>query len=258
MTDAVPASPLVVLVHGAWHGAWCWSALQSRLDDRGIASVAIDLPGHGVSTLPLGDLHGDAQHVADVIEALGRPVVLVGHSYGGAVITEAAVRTSSSGPGAHVRHLVYLTAFALDQDESIMGALGAMPKHDVALGAAMRMRDDGTSVLDPDLAAAALYGSCTPEVIAAALARLSPQPMATMVQPVTGAPRDTTPSTYVVCTLDRAIHPAHQQIMSTRCTEVVTLETDHSPFASMPDATADVIERVVASATGSATGSASS
>lgn len=245
MTDAVAPSPLVVLVHGAWHGAWCWSALQSRLDDRGIPSVAIDLPGHGVSTLPLGDLHGDAQHVADVIDALARPVVLVGHSYGGAVITEAAVRTSST---AHVRHLVYVAAFALDPDESVMGALGAMPKHDVALGAAMRMRDDGTSVLDPDLATAALYGSCSPEVIAAALPRLSPQPMATMVQPVTGAPRDATPSTYVVCTLDRSVHPVHQQIMAARCTEVVTLETDHSPFASMPDATADVIERVVASA----------
>lgn len=254
MTDAVTSPPLVVLVHGAWHGAWCWSALQSRLDDRGIASVAIDLPGHGVSTLPLGDLHGDAQHVADVIDALGRPVVLVGHSYGGAVITEAAVRTSTapSGQTGHVRHLVYLAAFAPDRDESIMGALGTMPKHDVALGAAMRMRDDGTSVLDPELAPPALYGSCTPEVVTAALARLSPQPMATMVQPVTGSPRDTTPSTYVVCTLDRSVHPVHQQIMATRCTEVVTLETDHSPFASMPDATADVIERVVASVAASA------
>ena len=84
-----------------------------------------------------------------------------------------------------------------------MGALGAMPRHEVALGAAMRMRDDGTSVLDPSLAAPALYGSCTPEVTAAALARLSPQPMATMIQPVTGDPRTTTESTYVVCTLDR-------------------------------------------------------
>ncbi len=208
--------------------------------------MAIDLPGHGASTLPLGDLYGDAQHVVDVLGILARPVVLVGHSYGGAVITEAAV----SSP--HVQHLVYLTAFALDEGESVMGALGAMPRHDVELGAAMRVRDDGTSVLDPELAAGALYGSCSSEVATAALARLSPQPMVTFGQPVTGTPRNSITSTYVLCTLDRAIHPEHQRIMSTRCTNVVTLETDHSPFASATDETADVIASTLASTLASA------
>jgi pimeloyl-ACP methyl ester carboxylesterase len=235
--------PLVILVHGAWHGAWCYAGLQALLDRRGVASLAVDLPGHGASTLPLGDLHGDAQHVADVIEAWGRPVVLVGHSYGGAVITEAAVRTDPDRQ--LVRHLVYLAAFAPLAGEGVMGALGSFERRDVALGAAMRMRDDGTSVLDPDLAAPALYGSCPPELVTASLPRLSPQPMATMVQPVTGDPRATIPSTYVVCTLDQAVHPDHQVAMAARCTHVVTLETDHSPFASMPDATAEVIHRIV-------------
>ena len=233
-------APLVVLVHGAWHGAWCWAAVQARLDARGIASLAIDLPGHGASTLPLTDLHGDAQHVADVIDHWGRDVVLVGHSYGGAVITEAAVRT---GRG---RHLVYLAAFAPNQGEGIMGVLGSLPRHDVALGAAMQMRDDGSSVLDADLAVPALYGACSREVASAAIVRLSPQPMVTFGQPVTGDPRSSIDSTYVVCTLDQAIHPEHQWAMSERCGTVLTLETDHSPFASTPDATADLIEAVVA------------
>ena len=253
-----PASPLVLLVHGAWHGAWCWAALQSRLDERGIASLAVDLPGHGASLLPLGDLHGDAQHVADVIDHVarrgangraGREVVLVGHSYGGAVITEAASRTSG------VVHLVYLTAFAPNQGEGIMGVLGSLPHHDVALGAAMQMRDDGTSVLDAELAIPALYGSCSDEIVASAVTRLSPQPMATFGQPVTGDPRSSIPSTYVVCTLDRAIHPEHQRAMSQRCRTVHTLETDHSPFASMPDATADIIQAVVQTAVQAGAGS---
>jgi pimeloyl-ACP methyl ester carboxylesterase len=224
MTDP---TPLVVLVHGAWHGAWCWSALQSRLDDRGIPSLAIDLPGHGASTLPLGDLHGDAQHVADVIDRWRRPVVLVGHSYGGAVITEAALRTR------HVQHLVYLTAFALEAGEGIVPMLSTLPRHEVALSAAMRPQDDGTSLLDP----------------AAAVARLSPQPMVTFVQPVTGNPRPEMPSTFVVCTLDQAIHPEHQRLLAQRCTHVATLETDHSPFVSAPDATADLIADVVGQVT---------
>lgn len=244
MVPADPATdssrdPLVVLVHGAWHGAWCWAALQDRLDRRGIASLAIDLPGHGASTLPLGDLVGDARHVVDVVERWGRRAVLVGHSYGGAVVTEAAVHTPL------VEHLVYLAAFAPEPGESVMSLLGSMERREVALGAAMQMRDDGTSVLDPEAAGPALYGDCTDETVAAALPRLSAQPMVTFGQPVSGAPRGAVGSTYVVCTRDRAVHPDHQVEMARRCGRVVTLDTDHSPFASMPDETADVIESVV-------------
>jgi pimeloyl-ACP methyl ester carboxylesterase len=240
---AETSPPLVVLVHGAWHGAWCWSALQSRLDQRGIASLAIDLPGHGASTLPLGDLHGDAQHVVEVIEQWSSdrdvPIVLVGHSYGGAVISEVVARSGK------VDHLVYLTAFALRGGDSVMGQLGAMPPQQVALSAAMQMRDDGSSVLDATLAVPALYGSCAADVARAAVARLSAQPMTTFTQPVSAEPLRAIPSTYVVCTGDRAIHVEHQREMSTRCTTTVSLDTDHSPFASMPDETAEIIASVV-------------
>ena len=241
----VVSSRLVVLVHGAWHGAWCWAPLQAELDRRGVASLAVDLPGHGSTGTGFTDLHGDAQAVIDVIAtqaALGRTTpILVGHSYGGAVITEVASRH------ADVAHLVYLAAFALEKDESVMSALTSMPRREVGLSAAMRPGDDGTSVLDPATAVPALYGACDPAVAAAAVARLSPQPMATMVQPVTGSPLATVPSTYVVCSRDDAVHPDHQRIMAERCREVVTLDTDHSPFASMPVETADAIERIARS-----------
>lgn len=236
---------LVVLVHGAWHGAWCWAPLQAELDRRGVASLAVDLPGHGSTGTAFTDLHGDARAVLDVIEsqaALGRTSpVLVGHSYGGAVITEVAARHSD------VAHLVYLAAFVLTTGESVMGALTAMPRRDVGLSAAMRPSDDGTSYLDPQAAIPALYGSCEPAVAAAAVARLSPQPMATMVQPVTGSPLDRVPSTYVVCTRDDAVHPDHQRLMAERCRTVVTFDTDHSPFASMTSETADLLERIAGS-----------
>ena len=66
MTDALSTPTPIVLVHGAWHGAWCFAALQAELDKRGVPSYAVDLPGHGISDRPLGDLHGDAACVADV------------------------------------------------------------------------------------------------------------------------------------------------------------------------------------------------
>lgn len=230
----------VVLVHGAWHGAWCWATFQAELDRRGIPSLAVDLPGHGVSTEPLTGMHGDAAHVGTVLDSLAAAghgdVVLVGHSYGGAVVTEAAVGRSD------IAHLVYVTAFAIDAGESVMGALGSFERHDVELGAAMVVADDGQSTtLDPELAAGALYASCPPEAIAAALPRLSPQSMSSMLEEATGSPRDHIESTYVFCTRDRAVHPVHQAELATRCTHRVDIDTDHSPFISAVDELADVI-----------------
>lgn len=235
----------VVLVHGAWHGAWCWSALQAELDRRGVPSIAIDLPGHGASTSPLSDMHGDARCVADTLRILRErgvtDPVLVGHSYGGAVISQAA----SLHPD--VAHLVYIAAFALNDGESVMSALVSFPPASVGLQAAMVGRDDGTSVLDPDLAKPALYGNCDPVAATAALARLSPQPTATVTQTMQGSPRDTIGSTYVVCDRDDAVHPIHQKLMAERCTTTIVLDTDHSPFLSMVAETADILETIARS-----------
>lgn len=228
----------MLLVHGAWHGAWCFAALQHALDELGVPSLAVDLPGHGASTEPLTDLYGDADQVVRVLAQQAAPVVLVGHSYGGAVITEAAARHGA------VHHLVYLTAFALEQDESVMGMLASLPDARVQLGKAMQFRDDGTSVLDPELAAPALYGDCEPAPVQAALARLSPQPMLNLGQPSTGDPRRTIPSTYVRCLRDQAIHIDHQDAMAARCDDVVTLDCDHSPFLSRVAETAALIARI--------------
>lgn len=78
----------VVLVHGAWHGAWCWDLVVDQLHQQDVPVVAIDLPGHGVSTEPLTDLHGHGDAVRAALESIDGPVVLVGHSYGGAAITD--------------------------------------------------------------------------------------------------------------------------------------------------------------------------
>lgn len=228
----------MVLVHGAWHGGWCFAALQHALDEMGVPSYAPDLPGHGASTHPLTDLHGDARSVTALLGQLERPAVLVGHSYGGGVITQAAEWHTD------VSHLVYLAAFALLEGESIRGSLRNFPPEEVELAAAMVPHADGTTVLDPVLGPPALYGDCPPEVIAAAVARWSPQPHVAMNQPVTGSPLGRIPSTYVVCTRDRAVHPNHQAAMAARCTHRVTLDCDHSPFVSRVADVAALLHRL--------------
>lgn len=236
MTEPM-GEPMVILVHGAWHGGWCWAALQSELDRRGVPSLAPDLPGHGASGEPLGDLYGDADAIAALALRLNRPVVLVGHSYGGVVITQAAAQV------AQATELVFVAAFVPDEGDSLMGLLGSFEPRRVALGLATRPgSSDTTTSIDPAGAAAAFYHLASPEVAAAAVARLGEQSVASFVQPVTAAPWHTLPSTYVLCRHDEAIHPDHQAIMAARCAVTVTLDADHSPFLTHVAEVADIIE----------------
>jgi pimeloyl-ACP methyl ester carboxylesterase len=232
-------SATAVLVHGAWHGAWCFDRVLPRLSDAGIPAIAVDLPGHGADPGPLGDLHTDAARVTKVLDTLDGEIVLLGHSYGGAVITEA---------GAHprVRHLVYLCAMALDQGETCLRAGGPEAKaidHTGRpnIGAAVHSHPDGTTTIDPSAVGPVLYGDCDPDTVAWATAHLGPQPAVTMAQEPAVVAWRTKPSTYVVCTEDMTIHPDLQRLLARRCTDAVEWSTSHSPFASRPEMVAELL-----------------
>jgi hypothetical protein len=198
------ASLPIVLVHGAWHGAWCWAGLQHALDDLGVP-VLRDRPARPrrLHQLRSPTLHGDAEHVAAVLRTLGTPAVLVGHSYGRCGHhrgRDAAPR----GGAPRVPHRLR-TGRRRERDE---------PAHLATPGPTSRSarrnrspNDDGTSVVDatarPQPRSTA---DCSPAAVSAALARLSPQPMITFADAVTGSPRDHIPSTYVRCLRDQAIH----------------------------------------------------
>lgn len=232
-------SARVVLVHGAWHGAWCWDAVVEGLRAEGVTVDAVDLPGHGDDTRPLTDLHGDAARVTAALDALATveddPVVLVGHSYGGAVVTEAGLHPT-------VAHLVYLAAFNLDEGESVMAALpedaraaaidhSGMPDP----AALLAFADDGSTTVTGAGAATLFYNACPPDVAGAAAARLTPQPMANLGQSPTRVAWRERPSTYVVCARDQAVHPDVQRLLAERADHVVEWDTDHSPFLGRPD-----------------------
>jgi pimeloyl-ACP methyl ester carboxylesterase len=106
-------SPVVVLVHGAFAESASWNGVIERLQAQSIEAVAV--------ANPLRSLEGDAAYVRDVIAGIGRPVVLVGHSYGGMVITEAASDNDA------VKALVYVCAFAPEQGESALGLSTMFP-----------------------------------------------------------------------------------------------------------------------------------
>jgi pimeloyl-ACP methyl ester carboxylesterase len=231
----------VVFVHGAWHGAWVWERVLPLLTSTGVESLALDLPGHGADNEPLGDLYSDAARVRATLDELKGDVVLVGHSYGGAVITEAGLHQA-------VQHLVYIVAFALDAGESCVSAATAeMGASQISydgrpdLGAGFTMSPGDMITLDPASAAECLYNDCDPDTVAWALARLGPQPLITLQEAPTVAAWRTRPSTYIVCVDDMAVHPDLQRIMARRCGSVIEWPTDHSPFLCRPELVATLL-----------------
>ena len=234
-----PSGPAtVVLVHGAFHGAWCWARVVPRLEAAGVPAVAVDLPGHGDAGGPPGDLHAHADWLRGFLEAQPGPVVLVGHSYGGAVITDAATGVGS------VARLVYLAAIVPDAGETMTTVMPDRAADvDVAslVPDAMRVADDGTLVIDPAVGVEAFYADCSEADVEFALAHLGPQNAVTFGQAVRGAAWRTIPSTYVVCTEDRAVGVGFQRALATRTTDTVELTTSHSPFFSQPQVLADVL-----------------
>ncbi|PSK68489.1 hydrolase [Streptomyces sp. CS149] len=205
--------PAVVLVHGLYHRPEHFDAVAHRLRSSGVEAV--------VPELHRGSLAADTEAVQAAVDALHEPPLLLGHSYGGSVIT--GVR------GA--RHLVYLAAFALDAGESAAALGGASAR----LRDAIRPEPDGSTSLRPDRAADVLYHDCPGPLAARAVGLLRPQtPGCGRGVPAHHGWKDT-PSTYVVCGQDRAIDPAVQRTMASRCTEVREWETGHSPFVGQPE-----------------------
>ncbi len=231
----------VLLVHGAWHGAWCWEKVAPQLEGRGLRVTAIDLPGHGADPRPLTDLHGDATAVTEALSALGEPVLLVGHSYGGAVISEA-------GDHPMVEHAVFLAAFPLDVGETCMSA--AVDESEAAgiswegrpnLGEGLVTAPEGTVTLDSEVAAACLYNDCDADAVSWAVGRLGPHPVANLGQSPRATAWRTKPSTFVVCSDDLAVHPDLQRVMARRCSSSVEWDTGHSPFLSRPELLVDLL-----------------
>lgn len=185
--------------------------------------------------LPFTGLVDDIDSVRATLEGL-ESAVLVGHSYGGMVITEAAAGRDD------VAHLVYLCAFMPDAGEDVRRLSTEFPT--VALTSGMVLKDDGVFTVDPEVAPAAFYQDCSPAEIENALSRLRPMRRGRGYG-FERAPWRDVPSTYAVCARDQAMHPDFQRHMATRATHIVEWDSDHSPFVSRPADVVDMLANVV-------------
>jgi len=225
-----------VLVHGAWHGGWCWHKIAARLEAMGHRVMAPDMPGHGTDRTPIEQVEFATitGRIAAVVAAAGEPVVLVGHSYGGAVITQLGEMMPEK-----IRKLVYVTALLLPNGQSASDAVAG--DMESALGPEIVPAPDGlTATVRPDALRPTFYAQCTDEDVALAGSLLVPEALAGFRTPVatSDARFGRIPRAYIECLKDRAITPAKQKALyrAVPCQEVFSIDTDHSPFFSTPEA----------------------
>jgi len=221
----------LLLVHGAFHGAWCWDRLLPELSSRDVKARAVELP--------FTTLADDEAAVVAEIAALAdqsEQVVLLGHSFGGVVISGAGAQGSTPRPG--VARLVYLAAVLTGPGEDV--AIDPSPGM-----AALRFEDDRARI-DAGGSTDAFYHRCSDEDAAWATGHLRSMPAALLTTPSSAFAWQVLPSTYIVCDDDRMVGPDAQRRMAANATSSIEISSEHSPFLSCPAALADVLAPIVA------------
>jgi pimeloyl-ACP methyl ester carboxylesterase len=230
---AAPEKPTIVLVHGAFADSSSWNGVIAELQRDGYTVLAAANPLRGIVS--------DATYVASVVKSVHGPVVLVGHSYGGAVISQAG-----ASPG-NVKALVYVDAFTLDVGESA-GELGAkFPA--IPLGAALTtapLPDGGMDLyVRPDQFGVVFAPDVPPEAVKLAAAEQRPLAASALGEKPTAAAWKTIPSWFVYGSADQAINTAELAFMAERAHSrktVIVPGGSHVTLISHPHEVAALIE----------------
>lgn len=232
-----------VLVSGAWHAGWCWERVIPLLESQGHCVVAPDLVGMGPdrAALASASLATWAEQIATIIRQQEEPVILVGHSRGGIVISEAAERVPD-----RIATLVYLAAFLVKPSDTLLGTSAKVarePVPDILIA-----QDDGTTIVRRDAVGPAFYNTTEATWVERAEELVTPEPMTVFMTPLnlTEENYGSVTRAYIECTQDNAVPLELQRLMQAAlpCDPTFTLNTDHSPFYSAPDQLVDCLHRI--------------
>lgn len=221
-----------VLVHGAWHGGWCWVRVAELLRGAGHTVYTPTLTGLGERAHLISPLVNLDTHISDVINLIEseelNDVVLVGHSYAGIIISGVADRAPQ-----RLKQLVYLDSLLLESGKSIFSTF---PK-DVVRARLQSIRETGGGVGASGFPPTA-FGVKNPADVAWVSRRMTPQPVGTYSQPlILAAPLGNgLPKTYVDCTLEPManLNPAKVMVRATPGWQVRTLSSGHDAMVTAP------------------------
>ena len=228
-----------VFVHGAWHGGWCWQRLTERLVGNGHRLFAPSLSGLADRAHALTRQTNLSTHIADIAELLRyeslRDVVLVGHSYGGMIITAVADRMPE-----RLRSVVYLDAAFPDTGQSALDLMAPERRQAVVAG----VRERGFGWLSPPFPAAE-FGLTEPLDVAWVNARLTPQPYACLIEPLwlTGQHRKVPKKVYVLATNNQksAFRPVYERLLGDSGWITLTVASGHDAMIERPDEVATIL-----------------
>lgn len=233
----------IVLVHGAWQGAWVWQAVSAGLQMHDHHVITVELPGSGSDPVPIEDvtLASYTESIQRALEQSPGPAYLVGHSMGGIAISQAA----EAAPGNIVR-LVYLCAF-LPRDEDTLMSLSALLPADQPPPLEIDDRQLAASFAEPAIIPA-FMADTDPAVAAWAASQFKPQALAPLGTPLqlTAERYASVPRDYIVCLEDHVIDPRLQRLMieRTTCDRVFELDAGHCPFLSMPSTLTSLLHKI--------------
>jgi pimeloyl-ACP methyl ester carboxylesterase len=223
--------PELVLVHGAWHGAWEWSRLLPVLAERGWKARAVDLPSAGGSQ----GIVADGELLRGVLEESSAPKVVVGHSYGGTVVTQG-----SSGVDSVVG-LAYICAARPDVGEVVWN--DPRSPDEVPYWIEVDFETEGIHARHSEKI---LYNDCSPDVVAWAQAQLKPQSLASFLEPVSAAGWRERPYAYLICDDDQCVPAAGQEELAEGAGRIERIPASHSPFLSRPGEVEEFLRRAAA------------
>jgi len=230
-----------LLVHGAWMGAWCWADVVTDLRARGASVETVELPAHGDDMTALADATLDAYvtRVTAAVDGHEKPVILVGHSMAGMVITGAAEADPSK-----IEKLVYLGAYLPHDGQSLLDL--AMTDTDSHLGAVSVVDQDVGLVKIPSASLKDIFVADGSDAVVTELEhRYRDEPLAPFVTPMhtTQANWGSVPKVYLYTKQDHAVSYSLQRRMTdgVKLSSSVELDASHSPFLSQPALTASTL-----------------
>ncbi|PWU07464.1 MAG: alpha/beta hydrolase [Verrucomicrobia bacterium] len=231
----------LILIHGAWHGAWSWNKVLPLLKKQKFNVIVPDLPGLGNdSTSPeIVTMQMYVDFIIDLVRQQEGQIILVGHSLAGAIISQVAEKIPEK-----IEKLIYLCAFYMKNGESVFDITANYPK-----GNGLKFNfynDNKVFDVQEECLQPFFYNDCSFEDIEIAKKLIKPQavePFASKIH-ITDAHYGQVEKIYIECTKDMGIPLVVQQSMvAAQPCPVYTLETGHSPFFSNPEALVDIINQ---------------